>query len=106
MSEVAEGLRIDVWLWRTRFYKTRSLATAIVSKGRIRVTTQGETRRIARPSALVRRGDVLTLLRNSRIVQVRIQDLPERRGPAAEAQQQYELVEEASPRPDQTAGGE
>jgi ribosome-associated heat shock protein Hsp15 len=106
MSDADIGLRIDTWLWRTRFFKTRSLATAIVSKGRIRLTVNGQTRRVSKPSALVRPGDTLTLLRNDQIVEVRIRDLPERRGPATEAQLHYEMVDNAAPSAERTAGGD
>ncbi|MFT6541821.1 MAG: ribosome-associated heat shock protein Hsp15, partial [Maricaulis maris] len=46
MSEAGTGIRIDVWLWQARQFKTRSLATAIVQKGRLRITSGGLTRKI------------------------------------------------------------
>lgn len=91
MSDAVEGQRIDLWLWHARFFKTRSLATAIAAKGRIRVTANGTTRRIAKPSALVRIGDRLTLLRNRQIVSLTVLALAQRRGSASEAQTWYEL---------------
>lgn len=88
MSE-AGAQRIDVWLWHARLFKTRSLATAIVNKGRVRITAMGETRRISKASTLVRAGDQLTLSKNGRIVRLEIVSLATRRGPAAEAQALY-----------------
>lgn len=92
MSE--SSVRIDIWLWRARFMKTRGLATAYVSKGRIRIGSGGHPRRIEKPSALVRPGDQLTFPLRSRIVSLKIMALGERRGPPAEARGLYELVSE------------
>ncbi|WP_417477991.1 RNA-binding S4 domain-containing protein [Maricaulis sp.] len=97
MSECVEAQRIDLWLWHARFYKTRSLATATVAKGRIRVTSNGLTRRISKPATLVRAGDTLTLLRNGSIVGLTILALAERRGNATQAQALYQLPDEAQP---------
>tara|TARA_R110002072_G_scaffold29206_7_gene92771 strand:- start:736 stop:1095 length:360 start_codon:yes stop_codon:yes gene_type:complete len=95
MSETDGAQRIDLWLWHARFFKTRSLATAIVAKGRIRVTANGLTRRISKPATLVRAGDTLTLLRNGSIVCLTILALADRRGTAAQAQALYQLPDEA-----------
>lgn len=92
MSEAA--LRIDVWLWRARFMKTRGLATAYVSKGRIRIGKGPHPRRIEKPSALVRPGDHLTFPLRSRIVRLKVTNLGERRGPPSEARAMYELISE------------
>lgn len=94
MSEAGDGIRIDVWLWQARQFKTRSLATAIVQKGRLRITSGGQTRKISKPSTLVRAGDTLTLPRNGEIVQLEILALGTRRGPASEAQALYRLVDD------------
>ena len=31
------GVRMDIWLWAARFFKTRSLASDAVEKGRVRI---------------------------------------------------------------------
>ena len=36
----AAAMRLDKWLWAARFYKTRSLATDEIDKGRINVNAQ------------------------------------------------------------------
>ena len=41
-----EAARADVWLWRARFFKTRSLAAKFVDEGRIRLTRAGIESRI------------------------------------------------------------
>jgi ribosome-associated heat shock protein Hsp15 len=81
-----ETLRLDKWLWQARFFKTRALAAALVSKGRVRVNGQPA----ARPSRGVGAGDVLTFPQGRTIRVVRICALGERRGPASEAQGLYD----------------
>ena len=93
MSEAGEAQRVDVWLWRARLFKTRSLATRIVSKGQVRLETAGATRRLTKASALVREGDTLTLPLNRTIVRLEILGLGTRRGPAAEAQALYRRLD-------------
>ena len=41
-----DALRIDVWLWRARFFKTRSLAARMIDDGRVRLTRGGQQNRI------------------------------------------------------------
>jgi len=95
VSEAGSGQRVDVWLWHARLFKTRTLATRIVTKGQIRVETAGTTRRITKASALVREGDTLTLPLNNQIVRLEVLGLGERRGPAAEARLLYRRLDEA-----------
>ncbi len=89
--------RLDAWLWRARFFKTRGLATAVVAKGRVRLN--GE--RVAKASRQVRIGDVLTFSQGGDIRVVRVLDFADRRGPASEAQQLYETV--GGPEPDDSS---
>ncbi|WP_421790572.1 RNA-binding S4 domain-containing protein [Hyphobacterium sp.] len=96
MSE--EALRIDIWLWRARFFKTRAIATDYAAKGRIRIGTGDLVRRIEKPASQVRPGDVLTFRLRSRIVSLKIESLGERRGPAAEARELYTLTGEEDDR--------
>ena len=60
MSETDSSCRIDIWLWRARFLKTRSLAAALVERGAVRLTHQGRETRLDKPSRCVRPGDLLT----------------------------------------------
>ncbi len=79
-------LRLDKWLWHARFFKTRALAAAVVSKRRVRVNGQPALR----PSRSVGPGDVLTFPQAGHIRVVRVLGLGDRRGPAAEAQALYD----------------
>jgi len=80
--------RLDAWLYRTRFFKTRAFASAIASKGRLRIN--GE--RIHKASRLIRPGDILTFPQGNAIRVVRMLAPAERRGSASEAQTHYEAV--------------
>jgi ribosomal 50S subunit-recycling heat shock protein len=51
-----DAARADVWLWRARFFKTRSLAAKFVDEGRIRLTRAGAESRIDKPSRTVKPG--------------------------------------------------
>jgi ribosomal 50S subunit-recycling heat shock protein len=88
MSE-ADSCRIDVWLWRARFFKTRSLAAAFVDEGRVRLTRGAQETRLDKPSRMVKPGDGLVFAVGGRLVAVRVEALGVRRGPAAEARTLY-----------------
>ena len=89
MNEAAETCRVDVWLWRARFFKTRSLAARVVAEGAVRLVRGGASSRLDKPSRAVRCGDALTFFLGERWVAVRIEALGERRGPAPEARTLY-----------------
>jgi ribosome-associated heat shock protein Hsp15 len=78
-------VRIDKWLWAARFFKSRTLAAAACNGGKVDVNGDA-----AKPSKVVRPGDLLqvTLPRGRRIV--RVEDLAERRGSGSEAALLYE----------------
>jgi ribosome-associated heat shock protein Hsp15 len=82
---VAESLRLDKFLWFARIVKTRALAQAIAEKGRIRLNG----RLIDRAHAPVRPGDVLSFAQRGAVRVLRIEALPQRRGPPAEARALY-----------------
>ena len=85
--------RIDVWLWRARFFKTRSLAARIVEEGGVRLTRGGARSSVDKPSRPVRCGDVLTFAQGRKWVAVKVEALGERRGPAPEARALYRALE-------------
>jgi ribosome-associated heat shock protein Hsp15 len=87
---VSGSIRIDKWLWHARFCKTRSIAQAKAEAGQIRLNGL----RVAKSSAQVRPGDVMTLAAGRQVVVLKVLSLGERRGPAAEARSLYELIED------------
>ena len=87
MSETS--CRIDVWLWRARFAKSRSLAAAMVERGAVRLTHNGVQTRLDKPSRSVHLGDGLVFALGGRLIDLTIEGLGERRGPAAEARTLY-----------------
>ena len=77
-------MRIDKWLWFTRFFKTRALAAKAVAGGHVKIN---DVR--AKPSGDVRTDDVIDLVRDQLPYRLRVIQLPLRRGPAVEAQACY-----------------
>jgi ribosome-associated heat shock protein Hsp15 len=86
-------IRLDRWLWHARFFKSRSLATAAVTGGRMRLNS----RVVSKPAQPVRAGDVLTFALGRRIVVVCILAPGSRRGPAPEARELYEDLSPPAP---------
>lgn len=89
----AEACRIDVWLWRARFFKTRALAQRFVEEGRVRMTRSGQQSRLDKASRAVRAEDILVFALGAKLVSVKILDIGDRRGPASEAQGLYRPLE-------------
>ncbi|WP_428515580.1 RNA-binding S4 domain-containing protein [Roseovarius sp.] len=95
MSDAGQPkIRLDKWLWHARFFKTRSLATKLVTGGHVRVNSQ----RVSKASSSVRPGDVLTFPKERDIRVIRIVAVGERRGPAPEAQALYDDLDPPKPR--------
>lgn len=95
MSETS--CRIDVWLWRARFAKSRSLAAAMVERGAVRLTHHGVQTRLDKPSRSVHVGDGLVFALGGRLVEINVLQMGERRGPPEEARALYSAVEDEPP---------
>ncbi|HYE47079.1 MAG TPA: RNA-binding S4 domain-containing protein [Caulobacter sp.] len=93
MSQAVETCRADVWLWRARFFKTRTLAAKFVDEGRVRMTRGGVETRLDKPSRTLHPGDELVFALGGRLVAVRMEQAGERRGPATEARSLYSPLE-------------
>ena len=89
-----DSCRADVWLWRARFFKTRSLAARFIDEGRLRMTRAGIETRLDKPSRALKPGDELVFALGGRLIAVRIEAMGERRGPAAEARGLYAPLQE------------
>jgi len=79
------SMRIDKWLWAARFYKTRSLATDEINKGRIQVNDL-----VAKPSREVKAQDTVVIRQGDMTRTVVVQALSQVRGPAPVAQALYQ----------------
>ena len=86
MADTPDNIRIDRWLWFARFFKTRGLATKLVSGGQVRLNSV----KISKPAHMVTVGDTLTFVQAREVRVVRIASVGVRRGPASEAQGLYE----------------
>ena len=94
MSETAEtACRADVWLWRARFFKSRSLAAKFLEEGRVRMTRSGIQTRLDKPSRTLHIGDELVFALGGRLIAVRMEQAGERRGPPPEARALYTTLE-------------
>ena len=85
-----ERLRIDKWLWSARFYKTRSLASEEIDKGRVHVNGQE-----VKPAREVKVGDTVAMRREGVTRTVVVKGVSNMRGPAPVAQQLYEETPES-----------
>lgn len=84
------ALRLDIWLWAARFFKTRSLAKQAVETGKVEVAGQR-----AKPSRTVRVGDELRIARNEELFEITVLALGEQRGPASVARELYAESEDS-----------
>jgi ribosome-associated heat shock protein Hsp15 len=83
MTEQA-SVRLDVWLWAARFFKTRSLAKQAIEAGRVLIDGQR-----GKPARALRGGERLLVQRGDERIEVEILKLSQRRGGAPEAQALY-----------------
>ena len=90
-----DSCRADVWLWRARFFKTRSLAAKLVDEGRVRLTRSGQESRLDKPARPIKVGDALVFALGGRLIAIKVEGLGERRGPPAEARGLYSPVQES-----------
>jgi ribosomal 50S subunit-recycling heat shock protein len=90
-----EAARADVWLWRARFFRTRSLAAKFVDEGRVRLTRSGHESRLDKCARPVKVGDALVFALGGRLIAVTVAALGERRGSPAEARTLYSTLGES-----------
>lgn len=78
------AVRLDKWLWATRFFKTRSLAIAAIRGGKVLVDGQR-----AKPARLLKRGEQLRITKGREVFEVQVVELLERRVAAKLAVKMY-----------------
>lgn len=84
MEQAMESVRLDIWLWAARFFRTRALAKQAVETGKVEVGGQR-----AKPARAVRVGDALRVVRGEEIFEIEVAGLSDTRGPARVAQELY-----------------
>ncbi len=81
---MGDAVRLDKWLWAARFYKTRALAGAAISGGKVHL--QGQR---TKPSHRVAVGESYELMRGFDRIEIVVTELSPRRGSAADAAALY-----------------
>ena len=81
-------LRLDVYLYYIRIFKSRSIATKFVSTNRLRISGQVTQK----PHKMISIGDVLTITINDNVKIFKVLDIPNRRGPYLESLNFYEDI--------------
>lgn len=82
-------MRIDKLLWFLRLASSRTFARQLVEEGQIRLNR----RRIEKSGTAVKAGDVLVLPLRRQVLVIEVLALPQRRGPASEAQSCYRVLD-------------
>jgi len=82
------SVRIDKWLWASRFFKTRALAAKACDLGRIQSNNQP-----AKPAREVRIGNMLRVTNEGGDFEIEVLLLSDTRGPASVAQTLYRETE-------------
>ena len=83
-------VRLDKWLWAARFYKTRSLSTEEIDKGRVRLNGQP-----VKPSREVKPGDTVELRSGTVVKTITVRALSDVRGSAPVAALLFEETAES-----------
>ena len=88
-----DSVRIDKWLWSTRKFKTRTLASQACRSGNVRINDV-----VCKPASKVKPGDIVRALTPGGPKILRVVLLAEKRGPASFAQTLYEDLTPEQPR--------
>ena len=81
-------LRLDVYLYYIRIFKSRSLATKYILSNRLRISGQVTQK----PHKMISIGDVLSMTISGNVKILKILDIPNRRGPYSESLNFYEDI--------------
>lgn len=93
MQQDVTAIRLDLWLWAARFYRTRTLAKQAVDTGKVDVGGQR-----AKPARTVRVGDAMRIVRGDETFEIEVLALSDQRGPASVAQTLYAESDESKAR--------
>ncbi|MDE7136032.1 MAG: RNA-binding S4 domain-containing protein [Muribaculaceae bacterium] len=95
-------VRIDKWLWAMRIFKTRTIATDAVKKGRVSVGPDADTAQLVKPSRMIKDGEIIHVRKPPVTYSFRVKALTENRLGAklvpdymenVTPQSQYDLLE-------------
>ena len=81
-------IRLDLYLFYIRIFKSRNLATKFIISNRLRISGQVTQK----PHKLISIGDVLSLPIQDYVKILKVVDIPKRRGPFSEALNYYEDI--------------
>ena len=80
MNDNSDSVRVDIWLWAVRLFKTRSLAGAACRGSKVRVN--GE---LVKPSKMLRVGDMIDIQKDKSQITVEVLNVLKKRVSAKEA---------------------
>ncbi|WP_144898442.1 RNA-binding S4 domain-containing protein [Luteimonas cucumeris] len=84
------AVRLDLWLWAARFFRTRSLAKQAIETGKVDVGGQR-----AKASRNVQVGDAMKVVRGEEVFAIEVVATSDRRGSGAVAQTLYRESDES-----------
>lgn len=88
MNELTTAVRLDIWLWAARFFKTRALAKKAIEGGKIELDAAA-----AKPASSVHVGGRMKISRGEERFEIDVLALSAARGPASVAQRLYSETE-------------
>ena len=88
-NELTE-IRLDKWLWASRFFKTRAIAVESINGGRVHLNGVR-----VKPARVIRLDDELKITRGTERYHVVVKGLNDKRRPAKEAVLMYEETEDS-----------
>ena len=83
-----KNIRLDLYLFYIRIFKSRNLSTKFIISNRLRISGQVTQK----PHKLISIGDVLSLPIQDYVKILKVVDIPKRRGPFSEALNYYEDI--------------
>ena len=83
-----KNIRLDLYLFYIRIFKSRNLATKFIISNRLRISGQVTQK----PHKLISIGNVLSLPIQDYVKILKVVDIPKRRGPFSEALNYYEDI--------------
>lgn len=83
-DSILPGVRLDIWLWAARFFKTRPLAKQAIAGGKVELNDA-----TGKPAKSVHVGDRIRLSRGEDRFEIDVVALSETRGSASVAQRLY-----------------